>query len=42
MKVALDMLGYDELRKEQAEKRAKGELMGIGVASFTEWSRRQR
>jgi aerobic carbon-monoxide dehydrogenase large subunit len=36
MKVALDMLGYDELRKEQAEKRAKGELMGIGVASFTE------
>ncbi len=36
MKVALDMLGYDDLRKEQAEKRAKGELMGIGVASFTE------
>src|ERR1035437_5022089 len=36
MKVALDMLGYDELRKEQAEKRARGELMGIGVASFTE------
>ena len=32
----LAMLGYDELRKEQAEKRAKGELMGIGVASFTE------
>jgi aerobic carbon-monoxide dehydrogenase large subunit len=36
MQVALDMLGYRELRKEQAEKRKKGELMGIGVASFTE------
>jgi carbon-monoxide dehydrogenase large subunit len=36
MKVALDKLGYQELRKEQAEKRKKGELMGIGVASFTE------
>ncbi len=28
--------GYDELRREQAEKRARGELMGIGVAFFTE------
>ncbi|HEY6352195.1 MAG TPA: aerobic carbon-monoxide dehydrogenase large subunit [Candidatus Angelobacter sp.] len=36
MKKALDMVGYDALRKEQAEKRKKGELMGIGVASFTE------
>jgi carbon-monoxide dehydrogenase large subunit len=36
MQVALDKLGYQELRKEQAEKRKKGELMGIGVASFTE------
>ncbi len=33
---ALDMIGYDDLRKEQAEKRAKGELMGIGICSFTE------
>ena len=33
---AMDMIGYDELRKEQAEKRAKGELMGIGISSFTE------
>ncbi len=33
---ALDMIGYDELRKEQAEKRARGELMGIGISSFTE------
>ena len=36
LKVAMDMLGYDELRKEQAEKRARGELMGIGISSFTE------
>jgi aerobic carbon-monoxide dehydrogenase large subunit len=36
MEVALEKLGYAELRREQAEKRARGELMGIGVASFTE------
>ena len=36
MKRALEMVGYEALRKEQAEKRKKGELMGIGVASFTE------
>src|SRR3954464_306099 len=33
---ALDMIGYDELRREQAEKRERGELMGIGISSFTE------
>jgi carbon-monoxide dehydrogenase large subunit len=33
---ALDQIGYDELRREQAERRARGELMGIGVAFFTE------
>jgi aerobic carbon-monoxide dehydrogenase large subunit len=33
---ALDKIGYDELRKEQAEKRARGELMGIGISTFTE------
>lgn len=33
---ALEKIGYDQLRKEQAEKRAKGELMGIGVSTFTE------
>jgi aerobic carbon-monoxide dehydrogenase large subunit len=33
---AMDMIGYADLRKEQAEKRARGELMGIGIASFTE------
>jgi carbon-monoxide dehydrogenase large subunit len=36
LRVALDMAGYDALRKEQAEKRARGELMGIGVSFFTE------
>src|SRR6266571_4129734 len=34
--LALEKLGYQELRREQAERRARGELMGIGIASFTE------
>ena len=33
---AMDMIGYADLRKEQAEKRKRGELMGIGISSFTE------
>jgi carbon-monoxide dehydrogenase large subunit len=36
MNLALEKLGYAALRKEQAEKRARGEYMGIGLASFTE------
>jgi len=36
MQVAKDLAGYDDLRREQAEKRARGELMGIGVSFFTE------
>src|SRR5438477_10898416 len=36
LKLALDRIGYAELRKEQAEKRARGELMGIGISTFTE------
>src|SRR5439155_1540098 len=36
LKLAMDKIGYAELRKEQAEKRKKGELMGIGISSFTE------
>ena len=36
MRKAMDMAGYAELRREQAERRAQGELMGIGVAFFTE------
>ena len=34
--LALKMVGYEDLLKEQAEKRKKGELMGIGISSFTE------
>jgi carbon-monoxide dehydrogenase large subunit len=34
--LALEKIGYNELRKEQAEKRERGELMGIGISSFTE------
>jgi carbon-monoxide dehydrogenase large subunit len=36
MREALRISGYDELRREQAEKRARGEHMGIGVSFFTE------
>jgi carbon-monoxide dehydrogenase large subunit len=36
MRLAMEMAGYDELRREQAEKRARGELMGIGISFFTE------
>jgi carbon-monoxide dehydrogenase large subunit len=33
---AMEIVDYPALRKEQAEKRKRGELMGIGIASFTE------
>ncbi len=33
---AMRIAGYDELRREQAEKRARGEYMGIGLSFFTE------
>ena len=33
---AMEMIGYEDLRREQAEKRKRGELMGIGISSFTE------
>jgi len=36
LRLAMDIAGYEELRKEQAERRARGELMGIGVSFFTE------
>ncbi len=32
----LEAVDYEGLRKEQAEKRARGELMGIGLSTFTE------
>jgi aerobic carbon-monoxide dehydrogenase large subunit len=36
MRMALEIAGYDELRAEQMQKRANGELMGIGISFFTE------
>jgi aerobic carbon-monoxide dehydrogenase large subunit len=36
MNLALEKVSYRELRKEQEEARARGELVGIGLASFTE------
>ena len=36
LKKAMEAIGYDALRKEQVEKRKKGELMGIGISTFTE------
>jgi aerobic carbon-monoxide dehydrogenase large subunit len=41
-RLALEMAGYDELRREQAEKKAaydrgeRGTLLGIGISFFTE------
>lgn len=32
----LDAVDYKGLRKEQAEKKARGEIMGIGICTFTE------
>ena len=36
LRKALDEVGYDRLRAEQAEARAQGRLIGIGIAHFTE------
>ncbi len=36
MDMALEKLGYEDLRREQAEARKEGKLIGIGLASFTE------
>jgi carbon-monoxide dehydrogenase large subunit len=36
MRLAMDIAGYEQLRAEQVEKRARGELMGIGISFFTE------
>jgi aerobic carbon-monoxide dehydrogenase large subunit len=36
MNLALEKIGYDELRKEQERAREEGKLLGIGLASFTE------
>lgn len=36
LKKAMEAIDYVGLRKEQIEKRKKGELMGIGISTFTE------
>ncbi len=36
LKKVMEAVDYAGLRREQEEKRARGELMGIGVATFTE------
>ncbi|HZD24334.1 MAG TPA: aerobic carbon-monoxide dehydrogenase large subunit, partial [Acidimicrobiia bacterium] len=36
MRLAMDMVGYDEIQKEKEEARKEGRLVGIGMASFTE------
>ncbi|MBV9857043.1 MAG: carbon-monoxide dehydrogenase large subunit [Streptosporangiaceae bacterium] len=36
LRLAMDIAGYEELRKEQEAERARGHLMGIGVSFFTE------
>ncbi len=36
LKLAMEKIGYADLLKEQVEKRKRGELMGIGISSFTE------
>src|SRR5499425_588747 len=33
---AMEQIGYAALRREQTEKRKRGQLMGIGISSFTE------
>jgi aerobic carbon-monoxide dehydrogenase large subunit len=36
MDLALEKVGYEQLRKEQADAREQGRLIGIGLASFNE------
>jgi carbon-monoxide dehydrogenase large subunit len=36
LRLAMDIAGYDELRREQTARLARGEYMGIGVSFFTE------
>ena len=36
LNLAMEKINYNDLRREQAEKRKRGELMGIGISSFTE------
>ena len=36
LRMALEIAGYDDLKKEQLAERAAGHLMGIGISFFTE------
>jgi carbon-monoxide dehydrogenase large subunit len=36
LRAAMDVAGYQDLRREQAERRERGEYMGIGISFFTE------
>jgi carbon-monoxide dehydrogenase large subunit len=36
LRKAMEKIGYAALRREQADTRARGDLMGIGISSFTE------
>jgi aerobic carbon-monoxide dehydrogenase large subunit len=36
LRLAMDIAGYDELRRQQAEMRKRGEYLGIGLSFFTE------
>jgi aerobic carbon-monoxide dehydrogenase large subunit len=36
LQAAMDIAGYPALRREQAEKRERGEYMGVGISFFTE------
>src|SRR5260370_39003482 len=36
LRAAMDLAGYADLRREQADKRQRGEFMGIGISFFTE------
>ena len=35
---ALGLAGYERLRKEQAEARAEGRLLGVGISCYTEYT----
>ncbi|HEX9032837.1 MAG TPA: aerobic carbon-monoxide dehydrogenase large subunit [Streptosporangiaceae bacterium] len=36
LRAAMDLAGYEDLRREQARRREHGEYMGIGISFFTE------
>ncbi len=36
LRLAMDMIGYDEIQAEKEQARKEGRLVGVGIASFTE------